>query len=626
MNNTRSSRSGFIPIPPAPQPSRPRQDSRRSYDEALNLRIVGVIGGVIACFITYKLFMVQVINRKTFAGQSGISMIRHVNDSPRRGIILDRNGRALTKNIRTVTIVFDGNSVVKMSGEPEKLMETTIKGVDAAFPGRNFSDLLPKASEIQQSRDGKRTVRFKPIEVVKNCDVNRIDLVTLAGQNLPGIGVFHAMHREQSADRVASSILGEMGTGHEGLSGLEYSQNERLTGTSGDRFLARDLNGVIPGTEKIISSVRHGEDIVLTIDTFLQAKAEELIRQAVSKSNAQYGSIIILDAKTGDILVMANATGKAFVPEKAKDIWFYKNKNWAVEGVYEPGSTLKSVTLATALEQGVVNSESSFTCSGDKRIGTRTVHCSPHGAFQHGHGTLPLAGVLEHSCNVATSQIATRVGWDSLTSTLKKVHCADKLSIGLVAAARGIMPTAPSSHNLACIGFGQSLAISPLHLASIYTTFVDGNLLAPRLIHAYRNQETKQTTIVPRSRSERVFSQATASSMRGMLEMVINSGTGMQAQLINHSAGGKTGTAQMTEKGRYNGKYMASFIGLAPINKPRFIVVVTVAAPKGDHFGGSVAAPIFKRITETALVRYDIMPDIKRRGTTSVSSRTGAGD
>lgn len=626
MNNSRRSRSGFIPVPPAP-PTYPRvHDSRRSRDPDVNLQIIGVIGGVVACFITYKLFMVQVINRKTFAGQSGISMIRHVSDSPRRGIILDRNGRALTKNIRTVTIVFDGNSVVKMTSEPESLMETTINGLDAAFPGRNFRDLLPRASEIQQRRDRTRTGRFRPIEVVKNWDVNRVDLATLQKEDLPGIGVFHSVQREYSADRLASSIIGEVGASQKGRTGLEYSQNKRLTGTSGNRFLAKDLIGVIPGTEKIISKVSHGEDIVLTIDTFLQAKAEELIQEAVSKSNAKYGSIIILDAKTGDILVMANVTGKAFVSEKPKDTWFDNNKNWAVEGVYEPGSTLKSVTLATALEQGVVNSESSFSCSGYKRIGTRTVHCSPHGAFQQGHGTQRLTGVLEHSCNVATSEVAGRIGWDALTSTLKKLHCDDKLSIGLVGSPSGIMPTAQSSHNLACIGFGQSLAISPLHLASIYSTFVDGKLLAPRLIHAYRNQETKKITIVPTSDSERVFSQATASSMRGMLETVVNSGTGKQAQLTNHSAGGKTGTAQMTENGRYNGTYMASFVGLAPIRQPRFVVVVTVAAPKGDHFGGSVAAPVFKRITETALVRYDISPDIKPRGTTKLASKTRAAD
>jgi hypothetical protein len=395
---------------------------------------------------------------------------------------------------------------------------------------------------------------------------------------------------------------------------MELAMNEHLLGVPGQRYLAKDLDGIIPGTEEVVSKVKHGNDVVLTIDSVLQSEAESLVRSAVNNSHAQYGSVVVLDAKTGDVLVMANATGLETLKSSPKGIQkLLLTKNWAVEGANEPGSTFKSFTIASALDAGVITTNSSFFCSGERRIGKRAVHCAPHGAFQNGHATQDVSGVIKYSCNVATAEIASRIGWNRLTSSVVSVGCGNRLQIGLNGATRGAFPESESKIGLATLSFGQGPAISPLHLASAYGTFVDGRFRHPTLIHAVRDQVSGDVKVTKRSDAVRVFSSQTATQMRFLLKDVIESGTGEKAQLALHDAGGKTGTAQMVEDGRYSGKYMASFVGLAPIKEPKFIVAVTIAAPQGDHYGGTVAGPVFKEVMERAMVRYDIQPTRVKR-------------
>jgi cell division protein FtsI/penicillin-binding protein 2 len=189
-----------------------------------------------------------------------------------------------------------------------------------------------------------------------------------------------------------------------------------------------------------------------------------------------------------------------------------------------------------------------------------------------------------------------------------------------------VFPENESKIGLATLSFGQGPAISPLHLASAYGTFVDGRFRRPTLIHAVRDQVSGTVKLTKRSEAERVFSAETATQMRSFLKDVVETGTGVKAQLAFHDAGGKTGTAQMVEEGRYSGKYMASFVGLAPIKEPKFIVAVTIAAPKGDHYGGSVAGPVFKEVMERAMVRYDIQPTRTKRQLSQKSDSSGRGD
>lgn len=628
MNVRRDQRPGRVPAPPTqnlPLLSPAAKASLRARkEEQGRLRWVLGIAGLAFATIAGKLTLVQLVQRDQFAGQSSVSRIRRINDMPRRGMIVDRNGRALVMNIPAVTVVFDGNLLVVKDQDPEELLTLTHNGLREALPGIELSALLPDANQIRLRRNNARE-RFQPIELVRDVELSNVNVGLL--KKLPGIGVVKTTKRALASGEIASSIIGMMGRDTNPLSGMELSMNEELRGTPGRRYLAKDLDGIIPGTEEIVSRVKHGNDVVLTIDSVLQSEAESLIQNAVTKSNAQYGSVVVIDAESGDVLVMANATGNELIKSSPTGMQkLLLSKNWAVEGANEPGSTFKSFTIASALDAGVITANSSFFCSGERRIGKRAVHCAPHGEFQHGHGSQDVRGVIKHSCNVATAEIASRLGWDRLTSTLQSVGCGQRLNIGLNGATRGAFPETESKIGLATLSFGQGPAISPLHLASAYYAFVDGTFRSPTLIHAVRNQVTGEVKRTKRSEAVRVFSEETASQMRDLLKEVVESGTGTKAQLAFHDAGGKTGTAQMVENGRYSGKYMASFVGLAPIQSPKFVVAVTIAAPKGDHYGGTVAGPVFKDVMERAMVRYDIQPTRTKRPVTKQSDASSKGD
>jgi len=628
MNERHNHRPGRVPAPPAyslpAMTPAAKANLRSRQDEHRRLRYVLGIGGLAFALVAGKLTLIQLVHRDDYAGQSAVSRIRQINDAPRRGMIVDRNGRALVMNVPAVTIVFDANLLVKQKGNPSELLLVTRKGLMDTLPGLDLEALLPPASEIELRRNNARD-RFQPVELVRDLELNNIDTKSL--RKLPGIGVIKSSKRVLASGEIASSVIGIVGRDANPLSGMELSMNEDLVGVPGRRYLAKDLDGIIPGTEEVVSRVRHGNDVVLTIDSVLQSEAEALIQSAVAKSSAQYGSIVVLDAKSGDVLVLANATGSELLkstPEGMRKLLL--TKNWAVEGANEPGSTFKSFTIASALDAGVITTNSSFSCNGERRIGKRAVHCAPHGAFQNGHGSQPVSGVMKHSCNVATSEIASRLGWDRLTSTLQAVGCGQRLNIGLNGATRGVFPETESKIGLATLSFGQGPSISPLHLASAYGTFVDGTFRSPTLIHAVRDQSSGNIEVRKRAESVRVFSDETATQMRDLLRDVVETGTGTKAQLAFHDAGGKTGTAQMVENGRYSGKYMASFVGLAPIKSPKFIVAVTIAAPKGDHYGGSVAGPVFKDVMERAMVRYDIQPTRGKRPVTRQADFASKGD
>jgi len=615
MKDYRNHSPGRVPAPPSQLVQMPAPNlqavNRARKDERGRMGIVLWIGGLSFALIAGKLTLIQLVQRDVYAGQSSVSRIRHINDVPRRGMIVDRNGRALVMNVPAVTIVFDANIIVKESGDPENLLRETRIGLQEALPGLDLTSMLVSSTDILLRRNNARP-RFQPVELVRDLDLANLDLKLL--RTLPGIGIAKTTKRSLASGDIAASVVGVLGRDANPLSGMELAMNEHLLGVPGQRYLAKDLDGIIPGTEEVVSKVKHGNDVVLTIDSVLQSEAESLVRSAVNNSHAHYGSVVVLDAKTGDVLVMANATGLETLKSSPKGIQkLLLTKNWAVEGANEPGSTFKSFTIASALDAGVITTNSSFFCSGERRIGKRAVHCAPHGAFQNGHATQDVSGVIKYSCNVATAEIASRIGWNRLTSTLHAVGCGKRLQIGLNGATRGAFPESESKIGLATLSFGQGPAISPLHLASAYGTFVDGRFRHPTLIHAVRDQVSGDVKVTKRSDAVRVFSSQTATQMRFLLKDVIESGTGEKAQLALHDAGGKTGTAQMVEDGRYSGKYMASFVGLAPIKEPKFIVAVTIAAPQGDHYGGTVAGPVFKEVMERAMVRYDIQPTRVKR-------------
>ena len=299
MNERRNPRPGRVPAPPRPAAPRSTPSvqaiNRARKDEHGRMGFVLWIGGLAFALIAGKLTLIQLVQRDIYAGQSSVSRIRHINDEPRRGMIVDRNGRALVMNVPAVTIVFDANILVKQTGDPEDLLNATKIGLEEALPGLDLASMLTSSNEILLHRNNARA-RFQPVELVRDLDLANLDLKVL--RKLPGIGIVKTKKRSLASGEIAASVVGLLGRDANPLSGMELAMNEHLIGVPGQRYLAKDLDGIIPGTEEVVSKVKHGNDVVLTIDSVLQSEAESLVQNVVAKSHAQYGSVVVLDANT----------------------------------------------------------------------------------------------------------------------------------------------------------------------------------------------------------------------------------------------------------------------------------------------------------------------------------------
>ena len=276
-------------------------------------------------------------------------------------------------------------------------------------------------------------------------------------------------------------------------------------------------------------------------------------------------------------------------------------RNRAVGAQFEPGSTLKTITIAAAIEDKKIAADSHFYCSGTVRIGKHTVRCA-HGEVHRDQTTLD---VLRSSCNLAAAHYANLLGPRRLYEYEEAFGFGQKTQAGLPGEEPGLLanPSDWSKIQLANIGFGQGISVTPLQLAAAYGAIAnDGVWMRPHIVWGERQPGTGKLKPQPVEQGRRVVSAQTARQVRVMLEAVVERGTGKLAQLDGYTCGGKTGTAQIPGKGGYSGKYVASFIGMAPIKSPKYVVLVAVTAPQGSSYGGVVAAPVFREITEQALL------------------------
>ncbi len=476
---------------------------------------------------------------------------------------------------------------------PEEWADRTPPSVDAA-----------RAEMRTRSRAGRSRVATVDLVPWISPDQER----ELRLHALPGVG-FHPTTRRRALDGDhASALIGHVSRFGVGLEGLEYRWNETLSGVP--RMVRRksDLRGVVPGSEEELRPGVPGKDLVLTIDSTLQHEVELELASAVARHKAEAATAVVLDAASGEILAMAgcptydvNDAGKA-APEQRR----IAGAQW----VYEPGSTMKAITLAGALETGVVRPSSTFQCGQTLVIGKRKVRCDPHGAFQHGHGIQDVQGVLTHSCNVSTARVALGMGADKMRRTLDAFGFGRTTGSGLPGEESGMVSADWSRIRTATVGFGQGVSTTPIQMAAAYGAFVDGVYRSPRIVRGVRDPRTGRVEPVHGKVEERIISSATAATIRAMLANVVVNGTGTPAALDRYLVGGKTGTAQIPGKGGYlKGQFHASFVGLAPIRNPRFVILVTLRKPKGVHYGGAVAGPVFKRIAERALTLADVAPE-----------------
>ncbi|NDA88546.1 MAG: penicillin-binding protein 2 [Actinobacteria bacterium] len=419
--------------------------------------------------------------------------------------------------------------------------------------------------------------------------------------------------RDYPSGKLTSSLVGIINDQGFGASGIESSLNGLLSGVNGKYVYANGRGNIIPGSERVSVEAKSGTSVRLTIDRDVQWVAQNAISQAVSASRAQSGTVIVMDPKTGAILAQASAP--TFDPSVPSSITLEKLKNPAVQEVYEPGSTGKVITVAAALEEGLVSPESVFTIPYKMKVADQYFHDHE----KHPTQRLTTAGLLAVSSNTGSIQIGQKLGKDVLYDYLRKFGIGESTNSKLPGESAGILHPVKnwSGTSLPTIAFGQGYSLTAMQATSVFATIAnDGVRVSPSILAGVVDESGKYTPAKPND-SIRVLSSQTATDMRAMMESVVSSnGTAPSAAISGYRIAGKTGTANRFNSACkcYSG-YTASFIGFAPADAPKYVISVTIQDPKGMHWGGVLAGPVFKKVMSFVLQSERVQPTTEPKTT-----------
>lgn len=561
-----------------------------SFGRAL---LVAAVIGFWMFVVTARLVYLQVSQHESLANRARQQQQNALETSPKRGNLLDRQGRELARSIQTVSLFVDPDGLE--AGE----LECTASGLAKAL-GENPSDL---SKQLRDAQNEKR--RF--VWIARRLDVEQAN--PILALNLPGVQPVLEPKRYYPNGTLASHVLGFVGLDGQGLGGVEQSYNAKISGEPGRLFLERDATGKPYESYEI--AAKEGQTVVLTIDQAIQYQAERALQAAVERSRAKSGSVIVLDPRSGEILALANAP--SFDPNNVGASPAQHRSNWALQNVYEPGSTFKIVAFSAALEKKLGKPDDKIDCQmGAITVAGRLIH--DHHAF----GTLTLTEALEKSSNVAAIKLGLRVGNESMYDFMTRFGFGSRTGIELPGETGGILRKVerwqPSS--IGSIAMGQEVGVTPVQMATAFGALAnDGLRIAPHIIREIRNSAGAVVyTAQPEQR--RVVSAETAIALRGMLEGVTLRGTAKKAQLDGYSAAGKTGTAQKIDpktRAYSRTKFIGSFVGFAPVSNPQVVIIVVIDEPAGAYHGGEVAAPVFREVAEQILPGMGIMPDVETK-------------
>ena len=495
-----------------------------------------------------------------------------------RGTIYDRTGEPLAIGEQATTVYADPRNVVAP-------MKAAVKVGNAL--GLDPDELYPTLRD--------RTKQFVFVER-KADPVKAKELERLA---VAGLGFYAEERRAYPQGRVAAHVLGYAGTDNKGLDGLEAALDRTLAGKPGFEIVVRDPAG---RAIDVVTSRREraGRNVVLTLDHQLQASAEQILSNAVTRWRARGATAIVMDPRSGAILAMANAP--TFDANSFSSAPAEARRNRAVTDLYEPGSTFKIVTVAAALEDNIVAPDTSFRLAPTIQVADRVIR----EAHTRGTETMTVRQILSESSNVGTITIAQKLGGPELASWVDRFGFGKRTSVDFPGESPGmVLPYEDwSGSTIGTVPIGQGIAVTPLQMVSAYAAIGNGGVMPPA--HLIAKVGGKK---VRHGKGRKVVSKHTADRMTAMFRDVVVEGTGTEAAIPGYTVAGKTGTANKAENGRYVSKYVASFVGLVPARKPRLAILVMVDEPRGQIWGGVVAAPIFRDIPRFALQYLEVPPD-----------------
>jgi len=546
--------------------------------------------------ISARLVYLQVSNHEKLVERAQNQQQDAIETSPQRGLVLDRQERELARSVDTSSVFISPDEFDSKTGpDTDEAISCTTKLLSPILD----VDQRTLFSRIVEARKSGR--RF--IWAARRLDPEQAS--EIEGMQLTGVHLRKEQKRFYPNGSLAANVLGFVGLDGNGLGGIEQVYNERIVGEPGKLFIEKDRRGMAYESTEVPG--RPGQTIVLTLDQTIQHHAEEALARAIVQSRAKSGTAIVLDPHTGEILALANAP--TFDPNDVGAASPATRSNWALQNIYEPGSTFKVVAFSAAIEKGLAKPDDLIDCQmGSITVAKRVIR------DHHPYGTLTLTDALAKSSNVAAIKLGIRVGDQTMHDYISRFGFGSRTGVELPGETAGLIrPVSrwqPSS--IGSVAIGQEVGVTPLQMAAAFGALAnDGVRIAPHVIREIRSA-AGITVFRPNPEQRQVISKQTATALRGMLEGVTLNGTAKKAQLDGYTAAGKTGTAQKIDpktKAYSATKHVASFVGFAPVGNPAVVIIVVIDEPAGAYHGGDVAAPVFREIAEQVLPELDIIPD-----------------
>ncbi len=557
-----------------------------SKEKRERITFLSIVFIVFYFLLVYRLYNIQIVQSNKFKEIARQEHLTSFSIEGERGNIYDRNLKKLAVNV-TVQSLFAIPTKVKNPQETARKISSILN--------LKTKDVLDKLNQKRSFVWIKRKLTDTEVEEIKKI-------------NLDGLDFLNESKRYYPKNYLASNLLGFVGIDNQGLEGLELFFDKELKGLPGLVILERDASGgKIPLSIKEPTAHRDGKSIVLTIDEVIQYITEEALDKAFQKYKAKAGVAIVVKPKTGEILAIAvrPSYDPNYFDKFSQDLW----RNRAITDAYEPGSTFKVVTIATALNERVAKLDDQFYCKGWIKYNGHIFHDI------HQHGSQDLTDIVKNSCNVGVIQTGTRLDEKVFEKSIRRFGFGALTEINLPGEINGLVRSSKdwSKISLASLSIGQEISVTPIQLIMAVSAIANrGTLMKPMIVKEILDSNQNRIKVYKPKPVRQVISVDTALTMTKILEQVVADGTGKRANLTDYQVAGKTGTAQKFDFsiGKYSDdKYNSLFVGYVPAENPQMSILVLLDQPKGSYYGGTVAAPVFKEIASKALPYLSIPPN-----------------
>lgn len=539
-----------------------------------------VLGGITLLFgaLVGRLAYNQFINVDFLESKANDRLLRTLKGNMERGVIVDRNGERLAVSVPVGDILIDRHDFKE--GATHIKHEAKLREM-ASLLHIDYDTLLKRVFEPKVGRT---------FSVKRRVDENIVDYI--ASLHLRGVFVERALRRYYPTAEINAHLLGRTDVDGNGSEGIEKQFNDYLLSIPGKSRMHKDRHGNIVEYLGVVKETRHARNLVLSIDERIQQKAYKALKYATEIHQATSGSLVLIDAWTGEILAMVNSP--SYNPNKKDGYKPYKARNRAVTDLYEPGSTTKPLIALKALELGKTSWREVFNTQSFLVNGKMITD-------SHKMDSGNLFDILKYSSNTGMARIALRLEPNELKAAVKDFGYGSLSGIGFVGESKGRIPNRRrwSELDKATMGFGYGFMVTPLQIAQAYATIANKGIVRPLSILKLDPNNIPAGT--------RVAQEKDVKKVLDALEAVVEDGTGSQAAITGYRIGGKTGTAKVAVAGGYGKDYVGTFAGIAPMSNPRFAMVVVINEPHaGKFYGGVVAGPVFAQVMERVLQIYNI--------------------